>query len=114
MPKKRPAAVAHSSARDLPEIAMAVLLLCATLIAYFPALNGDLLWDDDGHKPDAPKTVERLQGGSSRTTKKRTSIWGSRCRRFRIDCLRRLRILKRRSESTPRTCKRSTTWGSPY
>ena len=28
---------------------MAVLLLCATLAAYSPALNGGLVWDDDGH-----------------------------------------------------------------
>jgi tetratricopeptide (TPR) repeat protein len=48
MAKKRPAAVVNS-ARGLPEIAMVLLLLCATLVAYSPALNGELLWDDDGH-----------------------------------------------------------------
>jgi len=49
MAKKRPAAAVHSSSRGLPDIAMAALLLCATLAAYSPALNGGFVWDDDGH-----------------------------------------------------------------
>jgi protein O-mannosyl-transferase len=49
MAKKRPAAAAHSSSRGLPDIAMAALLLCVTLAAYSPALNGGFVWDDDGH-----------------------------------------------------------------
>ena len=32
-----------------PDLLRAAALLVATLIAYFPALNGGLLWDDDGH-----------------------------------------------------------------
>ncbi len=33
---------------------MGALLFCAVLVAYLPALNGGLLWDDDGHvtRPD--------------------------------------------------------------
>jgi protein O-mannosyl-transferase len=49
MAKKPPVAVVNSSARSFREIAMAGLLFCATLLAYWPALNGQLLWDDDGH-----------------------------------------------------------------
>jgi len=49
MAKKRPAATVSSSPRGLPDIAMALLLLGATLAAYSPALNGQLVWDDDGH-----------------------------------------------------------------
>ena len=31
-----------------------LLILCATIAAYFPALQGDFLWDDAGHvtRPD--------------------------------------------------------------
>jgi protein O-mannosyl-transferase len=49
MAKKRPAAAVHSSARGLPDIVMAALLLGVTLAAYSPALNGGFVWDDDGH-----------------------------------------------------------------
>jgi tetratricopeptide (TPR) repeat protein len=60
MAKKRPAAAVNSNARGLPDIALAALLLSATLIAYSPALNGEFLWDDDGHvtKP----AVQSLHG----------------------------------------------------
>ena len=36
------------------DIGLAVLLVCAVLVAYVPAFNGALLWDDDGHvtKPE--------------------------------------------------------------
>ena len=54
MPRKPVAAAASSStasssAATLREIAAYALLFCATLAAYAPALNGGLLWDDDGH-----------------------------------------------------------------
>jgi tetratricopeptide (TPR) repeat protein len=49
MAKKRAAPVVNSGAGGLRDIAMVVLLLCATLAAYLPALNGGLVWDDDGH-----------------------------------------------------------------
>jgi tetratricopeptide (TPR) repeat protein len=39
---------AAGRARD---IGLAAGLLCLTLMAYFPALNGQLLWDDDRHIP---------------------------------------------------------------
>jgi tetratricopeptide (TPR) repeat protein len=49
---KRPPPPAPRSFR-LPfataDILRAAVLLAATLIAYFPALNGGILWDDDGH-----------------------------------------------------------------
>ncbi len=58
--KKRTAAdVSHTpiAARkwlDYNDIGMAALLVCAVLLAYAPAFNGALLWDDDGHvtKPE--------------------------------------------------------------
>ena len=39
---------------NLRAVGMWALLVCATLIAYFPALQGSLLWDDNSHvtKPD--------------------------------------------------------------
>lgn len=45
--------VKPSSAR-LHDIAAGILLFCAVLIAYLPALKGGPLWDDDGHitRPD--------------------------------------------------------------
>jgi tetratricopeptide (TPR) repeat protein len=61
MAKKKRAvpAVSHTprSARkwlDYSDIGMAALLVCAVLLAYAPAFNGALLWDDDGHvtKPE--------------------------------------------------------------
>jgi protein O-mannosyl-transferase len=54
MPRKPVARPASSSPARLREVAAAALLFCATLVAYIPALNGGLLWDDDGHvtKPD--------------------------------------------------------------
>jgi len=39
----------HKIGAALRDIAMGALLLCATLAAYLPALNGELVWDDDGH-----------------------------------------------------------------
>jgi hypothetical protein len=54
--KRRPVARSHSADPDprskrgsIPEPAIWVLLFCATLIAYWPSLNGGLIWDDDGH-----------------------------------------------------------------
>jgi protein O-mannosyl-transferase len=40
--------------------AMWILLCCATLIAYWPSLNGDFVWDDNGHvtKP----ALQSMQG----------------------------------------------------
>src|ERR1700691_1707724 len=54
MPRKPVARPASSSPARLREIALGALLVCATLAAYIPALNGGLLWDDAGHvtKPD--------------------------------------------------------------
>jgi hypothetical protein len=56
MAKKKRAvpAVSHTprSARkwlDYSDIGMAALLVCAVLLAYAPAFNGALLWDDDSH-----------------------------------------------------------------
>lgn len=49
MGKKRPVAAVNSNARSFRDIALAALLLCATLVAYAPAINGEFLWDDDGH-----------------------------------------------------------------
>src|SRR5580704_8489868 len=54
MPRKAVARPASSNSARLREIAAGALLVCATLAAYMPALNGGLLWDDEGHvtKPD--------------------------------------------------------------
>jgi tetratricopeptide (TPR) repeat protein len=43
-----------SPAVDLPRAAMWASILCATLLAYLPALRGGLLWDDNMHvtRPD--------------------------------------------------------------
>src|ERR1700688_2028205 len=49
MSRKAVAAPAGSGPSRLQDIAAAALLFCATLVAYLPALNGALLWDDDGH-----------------------------------------------------------------
>jgi len=58
--KKRSAAAVSHTPRvahkwlNYKDIAMAALLVCAVLLAYAPAFNGALLWDDDGHvtKPE--------------------------------------------------------------
>lgn len=44
-------AIAHISLRD---VKLWILLFCTTLIAYWPALQGGLLWDDESHvtKPE--------------------------------------------------------------
>ncbi len=47
--KRSAATAASSSAPDWPATAMRVLIFAATLAAYWPALNGTLLWDDAGH-----------------------------------------------------------------
>ncbi len=54
MAKKRTAAAVPHRSRLLTDLAIAGLLFCATLFAYWPALNGELLWDDDAHvtKPE--------------------------------------------------------------
>ena len=54
MPRKPVARPARSGPARLREIAAGAFLVCATLAAYIPALNGGLLWDDAGHvtKPD--------------------------------------------------------------
>jgi len=54
MPRKPVARPASSGPARLREIAAGAFLVCATLAAYLPALNGGLLWDDAGHvtKPD--------------------------------------------------------------
>ena len=39
----------RSTPGRLQEVAAGVLLFCAVLAAYIPALNGGLLWDDDRH-----------------------------------------------------------------
>jgi len=38
-----------SSEVDLRKYATWILLCCATLIAYWPSLNGGFVWDDNGH-----------------------------------------------------------------
>lgn len=54
-PPQRPASSRHVAAATLPESgrwspgAVFALILVATLVAYFPTLNGDFLWDDSGH-----------------------------------------------------------------
>jgi protein O-mannosyl-transferase len=45
IPEAKPA-VAEAGLRDA---ILYALLFCVTLFAYFPALNGKLLWDDDAH-----------------------------------------------------------------
>jgi protein O-mannosyl-transferase len=54
MPRKPAARPASSSPVRLREIAAGALLFGVTLAAYLPAINGGLLWDDDGHitRPD--------------------------------------------------------------
>src|ERR1700680_3935248 len=47
--KKPPAAPVASQTTNFRDIVTAALLFCGTLIAYSPALNGDLVWDDAGH-----------------------------------------------------------------
>jgi len=49
MPRTPLARPRRSSSGRLHEVAAGALLLCTTLIAYSPALNGGLLWDDDRH-----------------------------------------------------------------
>jgi protein O-mannosyl-transferase len=60
MPRKPVVRPASSSLARLREIAAGALLVCVTLVAYIPALNGGLLWDDAGHvtKPE----LQSLQG----------------------------------------------------
>ncbi len=52
--KTRPPSAASSQQRLWPLPWLFAALLLATLIAYWPALNGQLLWDDPGHltRPD--------------------------------------------------------------
>ena len=38
-----------SSAVSLRDAGLCALMLCATLVAYLPALRGGLLWDDNMH-----------------------------------------------------------------
>ena len=45
---KQPSFISSISGRAR-DLALAALLLCLTLLAYLPALNGGLLWDDDRH-----------------------------------------------------------------
>ena len=60
MARKRPAASADPKNSVAPEpprpntLAFLPLLFCATLVAYWPAIQGGLLWDDEGHvtRPD--------------------------------------------------------------
>src|ERR1700679_623430 len=49
MPRKPAARPVKSRPRRIQEIAAGATLLFVTLIAYIPALNGGLLWDDEGH-----------------------------------------------------------------
>ena len=60
MREKRPPRAAPSKAPHSRDIALATLLLCALLIAYWPALQGGLLWDDAAHvtKPE----LQSVQG----------------------------------------------------
>src|SRR5580658_1590861 len=60
MAKKRPGVAVNSRGRSFRDIALAALLLGATLIAYSPALNGEFLWDDDGHVTKA--ALQSLHG----------------------------------------------------
>ena len=54
MTKKRSAAAVPYRSRRLADAAIAGLLFCAALAAYWPALNGEFLWDDNAHvtKPE--------------------------------------------------------------
>jgi tetratricopeptide (TPR) repeat protein len=47
--KKTAGRVLPEKAFPLLEIGLGASILCATLIAYWPALHGGLLWDDAGH-----------------------------------------------------------------
>jgi tetratricopeptide (TPR) repeat protein len=57
MSKKRPArrkdlqevAPERSQRYPVTQLALCALLFCSTLIAYWPALQGSLLWDDESH-----------------------------------------------------------------
>src|SRR3982750_4032777 len=46
---KAPSRKVDSRAINLAEAGRWALLLCATVVAYMPALNGALLWDDNMH-----------------------------------------------------------------
>jgi len=52
--KQTPVAVAKRPDKRNWDVILAALLLAATLAAYWPALNGEFLWDDDAHvtKPE--------------------------------------------------------------
>jgi protein O-mannosyl-transferase len=54
MPSKTAVNPGNSGPAGLRQIAMGTLLLCVTLAAYLPALQGGILWDDSGHltRPD--------------------------------------------------------------
>lgn len=48
-PRSAPSRAPAPASPGWPIGAVFAVILLATLIAYFPALNGDFLWDDDGH-----------------------------------------------------------------
>src|SRR5271163_4908647 len=53
-PKDAPAKLSPSGAIRFNDAAGWAMIFCAAFVAYFPALNGTLLWDDDHHitRPD--------------------------------------------------------------
>src|ERR1022692_29495 len=46
---RRRTRIADSGSFSLPDAVVWVSILCATLLAYLPALRGGLLWDDSSH-----------------------------------------------------------------